>query len=150
MEEKSLEGVGSLGDGEGGVSSLAQLAREVELMSTTEQLAIAFFFRPWLPHSMFSKSIVEKVHDSGKLSGFAKFFIINADKERQGCAKLGVGSCPSLMLFWAGKPITLRRSGWDDSLQLVGPFTEENLVSIARFARETALHLSGDVLACDF
>ena len=160
MEEKSLDedlerssGGGDDGGGSGGggdddaeSSSLADLARVVEASESEQSLVIAFFFRPWLPSSLATKAIVERVEASGKLSGFAKFFLINADKDRSGCTKLGVSSCPTLMLFWDGKPVTLRRPGWDDSLQLVGPFTEETLVSLGRFARE----MSGEVLPCDF
>jgi hypothetical protein len=115
------------------------------------RLAIVCFADAWSPPAVAAVAALEQI--SGDLRGFAQTFAVDAAQEQERAWEAGVVSTPAFLFYWDGQPVLVRRPDWDDDNKLAGAFGMEQLLEIARHARECCGNASeGEqlILALDF
>ena len=106
------------------------------MLRPTTRPANRTIVRSWMRHSQ----------------AFAQLFVLEATAEHECCWELGVVTTPSVVFFWDGTPVCVRRPDWDDDTKLVGAQTQEILLEVIRHTRECCLQAGehDPVLSLDF
>eukprot|EP00753_Platysulcus_tardus_P016806 PLAT6052.1.p4 GENE.PLAT6052.1~~PLAT6052.1.p4 ORF type:complete len:136 (+),score=45.81 PLAT6052.1:572-979(+) len=99
-------------------------------------LCVVAFISDWSPAALHMAHQLDELNRSGDVH-FAHLFTVNADSAEGAVEKYDISSTPALMFFWAGEPLTVRKPDWDDDVKLMGAISDESLVDVIRFARET-------------
>mmetsp|Transcript_22886 Transcript_22886/g.73695 ORF Transcript_22886/g.73695 Transcript_22886/m.73695 type:complete len:158 (-) Transcript_22886:132-605(-) len=117
------------------VSHVSARKRDAE---SEVRLVVCCFAHSWSPASMHTAVLVDTIRATGKCP-FARLFLVDATREREACAELGIAATPALVLFWDGEPLQVRRPGWDSDTKFVGSASERDLVNMVQYAREAGV-----------
>lgn len=80
---------------------------------------------------------------------FARFHVVDANEEAKTCWEQGIISTPALLFYWQGRPLNVRRAGWNDDNKFVGALSHEQLVELVRSAR-AAVSSNNALMHVDF
>jgi len=94
--------------------------------------------QPWNPAGIHASQCFETIRKSGNI-GNAQLFIVDKDNNLQKALEFEVIACPTLLMFWKGELITIRRCFRNDSSKYVGSVKKETWLEILKEGQEAGL-----------
>eukprot|EP00033_Pygsuia_biforma_P000989 GCRY01001133.1.p1 GENE.GCRY01001133.1~~GCRY01001133.1.p1 ORF type:complete len:137 (-),score=24.67 GCRY01001133.1:305-715(-) len=113
-----------------------QVKTALNAQENNSLLVVCVFVQSWFPPSLRMVEDIMEIKESG-VASFADIFVLDADAEIETSFNLGVRSTPSLVLYWKGKPMILRRCDRDDHPVFVGSLIKDHLLDLLRYARDS-------------
>uniref|UniRef100_A0A7S0MVG5 Thioredoxin domain-containing protein n=1 Tax=Pyramimonas obovata TaxID=1411642 RepID=A0A7S0MVG5_9CHLO len=104
----------------------------------TVNLVVVLWGQTWNPTGLHAAQCFEAIRQSGKLDD-TQIFIVDKDKNLQKALEFEVVTCPSLLMYWKGENITIRRCFRNDTNKYVGSVKQETWVEILKEGREAGL-----------
>ena len=137
------------GEVEAALSQRDQAATEgkAELHEPSPPLVLVLFAHAWDPGSLHAAGLVRDLGERGR----ATCFVVEGEDGPEAAARTehGVRVSPTIVLFWRGAPMRVRRPGWADDAKVVGAVERGRLDDLVR-AAERAGESGAAVVEYDF
>mmetsp|Transcript_16641 Transcript_16641/g.20010 ORF Transcript_16641/g.20010 Transcript_16641/m.20010 type:complete len:142 (-) Transcript_16641:3-428(-) len=86
--------------------------------------------QPWNPMALHAAECMETIRSKAEVD--AQLFIVDKDKNPHSAAEYEVTSCPSLTMYYNGKPVVVRRCFRADSKAYVGSLKKDGWVNVLK------------------
>jgi len=92
-------------------------------------LVAVLWAQAWNPPSLHAAESLETIRSNGQVGG-VQVFIVDKDKELQKAMEFEIVACPSLVMYWKGEIVTVRRTFRADAVKYTGSVTKETWQAI--------------------
>mmetsp|Transcript_24722 Transcript_24722/g.34077 ORF Transcript_24722/g.34077 Transcript_24722/m.34077 type:complete len:143 (+) Transcript_24722:131-559(+) len=93
-------------------------------------LVVVLWAQTWNPPALNAAESLEEIRSSDGVASTAQVFIIDKDQCPQKALEYEITTCPSLLMFWKGDLITVRRCFQADANKYVGSVSKETWLQI--------------------
>jgi hypothetical protein len=107
-------------------------AIEESKTSTTDPYVGILFYFTEEQSSFGTAQMFVKIRKENPPASIGKVFIVDIMESPELASRYGIVPTPALIVIWKGRPLVIRRPGWEDSTKVVGCLMSENWAEILR------------------
>jgi hypothetical protein len=109
---------------------LVENAIEESKTSTTNPYLAILFYEPEDQSSYLTAEMFVKIKKEQIPASIGRVFMIDVQLSPDFASKYGVAPTPALVVIWKGRPLVIRRPGWEDSTKVIGCMKSEDWLAI--------------------
>ena len=123
-----------------------------QAFETDKRVVVVAFAHRWSPPGMETARALDSLRKerSSSVASYTHIYVVDADGVDSvgDITALGLAVTPSVFLFYAGTPFTIRRPGLDDDIRFIGSISRDSWEDLIQYARSTG-DAGHSVLLCN-